>query len=131
MRSTSRHDGAADIASPGSLPHSGVNVNETERAISAAAGAAFVLAGLKRGSLTGAILALTGGALLYRGISGRCQLYEALGISTTGCPVSSAICKVSEAIAREARAAVEDDTVAQASYDSFPASDPPSYSGNV
>ena len=39
--------------------------------------------GLSRESLGGLALAAVGGSLLYRGLSGHCSLYAALGVSTT------------------------------------------------
>ena len=59
-----------------------VNVGQGERAISAVAGGALALAGLKMRSLPGVLLAAVGGALVYRGASGHCHAYEALGINT-------------------------------------------------
>ena len=59
-----------------------VNVGETERLISGAAGAALVVLGLSRRSLPGVALAAVGGAMAYRGFSGQCPLYSALGIDT-------------------------------------------------
>ncbi|HEY5313808.1 MAG TPA: DUF2892 domain-containing protein [Pirellulales bacterium] len=134
MNSKTERDGMSggmhpDIAAPGSLPPPNVNVGELERAASAVVGAALVAAGLRRGWLSGTVLALAGGALVYRGISGRCMLYESLGISTAGCAASQAVCRVRDQVAREGRAALDDDdAVEQASFDSFPASDPPSWS---
>ena len=61
-----------------------LNVGETERWVSAIGGGALALWGLTRGSLGGIAVALAGGALLYRGVSGHCNLYEAMSISTAG-----------------------------------------------
>jgi uncharacterized membrane protein len=58
------------------------NVGKGERWGSIIGGAALVACGLKRRSLGGTALALLGGGLLYRGTTGYCQLYQALGIST-------------------------------------------------
>lgn len=133
MSSTMHDDGTTggihpDITAPGSLPHPQVNIGNAERIASGAIGAALVAAGLRRGSIGGTLLALAGGALVYRGFSGRCMMYEALGISTAQCPASRAICRMQNEVAREGRAAIEnDDAVQQASFDSFPASDPPSF----
>ncbi|HET8636923.1 MAG TPA: YgaP-like transmembrane domain [Acidobacteriaceae bacterium] len=64
-------------------PSSGVNVSEAERAPSAALGGMLLMLGLGRWrSLSGVTLALAGGELLYRGITGHCHFYQALGIST-------------------------------------------------
>jgi uncharacterized membrane protein len=59
-----------------------VNVGNTERMISAMAGGALALYGLRRGSLGGLLVAAVGAALGYRGITGTCQLYEKLGIDS-------------------------------------------------
>jgi uncharacterized membrane protein len=61
---------------------SNINVNETERWVSAVGGGAIALYGLMRGDLGGIALAFLGGSLLYRGTTGHCNLYSALGINT-------------------------------------------------
>jgi len=61
-----------------------VNVGQTERWISALGGGALALYGVTRGSLGGIALALVGAALVQRGYSGHCNLYEAMGYSTGG-----------------------------------------------
>src|SRR4051794_40041435 len=61
---------------------SGVNVGDTERVVSAAAGGLLVLLGLARRSLGGGAAALAGSGLLYRGLTGHCHLYGALGVNT-------------------------------------------------
>jgi uncharacterized membrane protein len=58
------------------------NVGEVERYASAIGGGALALYGLSRGSLAGVTLALVGGALIYRGVSGHCNMYEAMGVNT-------------------------------------------------
>lgn len=58
------------------------NVSDTERWASALGGSALVLLGLKRGSLMGLLAGLAGGSLVYRGWTGHCHMYEALGINT-------------------------------------------------
>jgi uncharacterized membrane protein len=62
--------------------YSNVNVGEIERYGSILGGAALVAAGLARKSIPGALLALIGGALVFRGASGRCELYAAMGLNT-------------------------------------------------
>ena len=57
-----------------------VNVPETERLFSLASGVAALAIGLSHRSLSGSLLALTGGALLMRGATGHCMLYKALGV---------------------------------------------------
>jgi uncharacterized membrane protein len=61
-----------------------VNVGETERMVSAIAGGALALYGLRRGSIGGLLVAAVGAALGYRGITGHCDLYEKLGIDSGG-----------------------------------------------
>jgi len=59
------------------------NVGKAERIASILAGAGVALAGLRRiNSLRGAALVVAGGGLVYRGVSGTCQVYRALGINT-------------------------------------------------
>ena len=58
------------------------NVGEPERWVSVVAGAAIAAYGLKQRSLAGLIAAGVGGALVWRGATGRCPVYEALGAST-------------------------------------------------
>lgn len=87
------------------------NVGETERALSVAGGGALLGAGLKKGGAGGLLLLLAGGALVQRGLTGHCAIYDALGKSTAG---------PSERERADAR-------VEEADLESFPASDPPSF----
>ena len=68
--------------------HSGevVNLGDTERVVSTVVGAAAVLYGLSRLSLSSIVALVAGGALLYRGMTGHCSLYEALDVSTVDEP---------------------------------------------
>jgi len=58
------------------------NVNHVERLISAIAGVGLIGVALARRSWTGAALAGVGGALLQRGLTGYCALYETLGLKS-------------------------------------------------
>jgi len=58
------------------------NVGRSERLASTLIGSALVLAGLKRGKLSGLLIGAIGGSLAYRGWSGHCYLYDSLGIDT-------------------------------------------------
>lgn len=60
----------------------GVNVGDTERNISIALGGLFVLCGLTKLSLSTIVTTVAGAALLYRGCSGHCGIYQALETST-------------------------------------------------
>jgi uncharacterized membrane protein len=65
--------------SQGQLP----NVGDTERLVSASAGAILVAQGLARRDLTGLLIAGIGGALTYRGATGHCAAYATLGLNTS------------------------------------------------
>ena len=56
-----------------------VNVSEGERIVSAAAGGLFLWKALRGSDEGRAVCLLCGAALLWRGISGHCALYSALG----------------------------------------------------
>lgn len=58
------------------------NVGQRERWVSTALGGGLVLMGVARGRLSGLLMALGGGALLYRGLTGSCSVYRALDINT-------------------------------------------------
>lgn len=59
------------------------NVSETERLVSAAAGVLLLKVGLRRGlSLSGLGLAGLGGALIKRGYTGQCELYQKMGVDS-------------------------------------------------
>lgn len=51
-----------------------MNLDDKERWISGGVGGALVLAGLRRGGIVGVLAALAGGALVSRGLSGRCAV---------------------------------------------------------
>ena len=59
-----------------------INVAQTERIGSIAAGAGLALYGLSRKSLGGLLLAVVGGALIKRGATGHCEMYAKLGINS-------------------------------------------------
>ncbi len=61
-----------------------INVGDVERWASAVGGTLLVVQGLRSRSLPGVALALLGGGLLYRGVSGHCGAYQALNIDTAG-----------------------------------------------
>jgi uncharacterized membrane protein len=65
-----------------SARQAGINLGDTERWLSMIGGGSLVGLGLWRGGLSGLALAAAGGALAYRGFSGHCSLYQALGLNT-------------------------------------------------
>src|SRR5436190_1474685 len=58
------------------------NVGDGERIVSGAAGAILILQGLARRDLLGVAIAGIGGAIAFRGATGHCSMYEALGVDT-------------------------------------------------
>jgi uncharacterized membrane protein len=58
------------------------NISQTERVASCLGGSALLIGGLIRGRLSGLLLSGIGGALLYRGMTGHCHGYDALGVDT-------------------------------------------------
>jgi uncharacterized membrane protein len=65
-------------------PKSQVNVGQMERVASVLGGAGMVVLALTRPSRASFLAALSGGYLLYRGFSGNCLVYEAVGIQRAG-----------------------------------------------
>jgi uncharacterized membrane protein len=63
-------------------PGSEINVAWNERRLSLLGGLGLAFYGITRRSIGGAAVALLGGALVHRAISGNSKLYSALGIST-------------------------------------------------
>src|SRR5204862_3988032 len=65
-------------------PH--VNVNTAERWASALGGAAIAAAGVRRffdaDRAAGSLIGAAGAALIWRGATGHCHMYEAAGVST-------------------------------------------------
>jgi uncharacterized membrane protein len=99
---------ACEIAENRVVPGSGVadvNVGDLERLASVVGGGCLALAAVRRGGLAGLGLGIVGGSLIYRGVTGHCSGYAALGVSTAPhhSPVASVAAghgfKVSECIA--------------------------------
>ena len=59
-----------------------INVTQPERIGSVAAGAGLVVYGASRKSFTGLLIALVGGALIRRGATGHCSVYQKLGVNS-------------------------------------------------
>jgi uncharacterized membrane protein len=80
--------GAGSMQGSGGVGSRAVNLGEIERWASSIGGGALALYGItrliSRGSVGGAVLALVGGSLIYRGTTGYCEMYDALGINTAG-----------------------------------------------
>ncbi|MGH7483607.1 MAG: YgaP family membrane protein [Longimicrobiales bacterium] len=91
-----------------------INVGDAERWASGILGGMLTLLGLKRRGLGGLAVLTLGGALLYRGVTGHCDVYESLGIDGRQ-PYTPG----------ERERAL--DRVDEASDESFPASDAPAW----
>jgi uncharacterized membrane protein len=79
------------------------NVGDLERILSIAAGAGLAGLGLARGRWSGLALGALGAGLVWRGVTGRCQCYAALGINTADGGASRGVpaqqgCKVEKTI---------------------------------
>lgn len=72
----------ARLAFKSQNPDRRVNVGEAERWLSTAGGTGMVVYGLKTRGLMGLTLGAIGSAMLYRGLTGHCSGYSALGINT-------------------------------------------------
>jgi uncharacterized membrane protein len=68
------------------VARSGRNISRVEQWISLAAGAGLAVYGLSRLKRQGWLFAGLGGLLLRRGATGRCDVYEALGLNTAVSP---------------------------------------------
>jgi uncharacterized membrane protein len=64
------------------LNTTGKNIAEPERWMSVIAGGALAAYGLRMRSLPGIVVAALGGALVHRGATGHCLVYESLGVTT-------------------------------------------------
>jgi uncharacterized membrane protein len=58
------------------------NINDPERWVSVVFGSALAAYGLKKRSIGGFLLSSIGGALVWRGATGSCPIYESLGVSS-------------------------------------------------
>ena len=87
------------------------NIGESERFASAILGGMLVLGGIGRRGWGGFALAAVGAAFVVRGVTGTSSVYRGLGVSPNGMQADEA----------------EDEMVTEASEESFPASDAPSW----
>ncbi len=65
------------------LTNTNTNVGTNERIASAVGGGALLTYGLKRGDNLGIILSILGGGIALRGLTGHCQVYDAMNVNTS------------------------------------------------
>ena len=71
-----------DTSAPSENDNRSVNVGSPERWACAIGGGALTVYGLTRRSKTGLLFSVLGAGMLYRGTTGHCNVYEALGVNT-------------------------------------------------
>jgi len=64
------------------LTNTQTNVNPVERFISATTGGALLAYGMRQGGAFGVLLSILGGGIALRGVTGHCQIYDAMGVDT-------------------------------------------------
>ncbi len=73
---------APHFTTPRATGSARINVGTTERLASAFGGAALAVYGVTRGSIAGALATGLGAALLWRGTTGHCPVFEQAGLNT-------------------------------------------------
>lgn len=75
------HQGVRDLNNPVRRSPA-VNVGTTERVVSELSGSMLAGFGLAHGGIAGMALVALGGMLVYRGYTGHCHGYQAMGVNT-------------------------------------------------
>ncbi len=82
FKSDGNAKGVSSKGSSSERDHPTINVAANERILSLLGGVALTLLGLRRRTTFGAILAAAGGSMAYRGSTGHCPIYAALGTNS-------------------------------------------------
>jgi hypothetical protein len=106
-----------------------VNLSDVERGVSVVLGGALVVRALQKMDVVPLALAALGVGLIFRGASGYCSLYDMIrvnGARKRSGDRDGRAAPLTTSVPSEIRAAAEDQ-VAEASLESFPASDAPAW----
>lgn len=96
------------------------NLRGVERGLSIIMGFVASIYGLRQKDAFGLGMLVSGGYLLYRGLSGRCWIYNFLGVNGRSGPDLAPVEETPPSVRRG-------DKVTESSWESFPTSDPPSW----
>jgi hypothetical protein len=111
---------------PNAMTRYPMNVNDWERLASLVVGGTTLFV-LSRRLFVYLALAGAGAYLVWRGLTGHCYLYEKANLNTRKLTRDSRPRDDSVRDRAESRSAEERDIVEEASWESFPASDPPAF----
>lgn len=78
MKTKTQENSAIDL-----ITNFQTNVGSIERIASAVGGGAMIALGVRQGGVLGSLIAVLGGGIALRGVTGHCQVYDALDFDTS------------------------------------------------